>query len=67
MQTAMQDLFDWVHLELKLEGYEHQLILDKITSLYEKEKQQIVDAFETGDNPNSFIHGEQYYNQTFKK
>ena len=33
----------------------------------EMEKQQIIDAYETGDKYKSEIPGEQYYNETYKK
>lgn len=67
-QTAMQELKDWVDSELKLLNYEHSIILDKIESLLEKEKEQIVNAYDTGEydcgcNGDS----EQYYNKTFKQ
>lgn len=39
MKTPMQELHHWVGTELKLDGYEHGVILDKIESMLEKEKE----------------------------
>lgn len=47
-QTALQELIEWVVIELKLEGYEHQEILEKIESLLPKERQIIEDAYSDG-------------------
>ena len=39
MKTPMQEMIHWVDTELKLEGYEHGIILAKINELVEKEKE----------------------------
>ena len=41
MKTPMQELHHWVSTELKLDGYEHGVILDKIESMLPKEKEVI--------------------------
>lgn len=69
-QTAMQELRDWVNIELKLLNYEHPIILNKIDILLEKEKEQIISVY--WDSYNEGRYGtdktaEQYYNQTFKQ
>ncbi len=67
----MQELHHWVATELKLDGYEHGVILDKIESMLEKEKDQIKSAFTQGElfAPDYFdgknIEAENYYNETF--
>ena len=37
MKTPLQELQDWVNTELKLDGYEHKVISDKIETLFKKE------------------------------
>jgi len=44
----MQELKEWVNTELKLLNYEHPIILAKIDTLLEKEKEQILDAVAKG-------------------
>ena len=68
MKTPMQELHHWVSTELKLDGYEHRVILDKIESMLEKEKEVIMDAFQEGKWDSMAFKGtpnEQYYNETF--
>ena len=43
MKTPLQELQDWVKTELRLDGYEHKVILDKIETMLEKEKEVMVD------------------------
>ena len=43
MKTPMQELHHWVSTELKLDGYEHGVILDKIESMLQKEKEVMVE------------------------
>lgn len=40
---------------------------ERIAKAKEMEKQQIIDAYETGDKYKTEILGEQYYNETFNK
>lgn len=61
MKTAMNELF---------ERFGH-LMPDTEKEFLEKEKQQIIDAFESANSEihnedGSFKTGEQYYNETFK-
>ena len=41
MKTPLQELQDWVNTELRLDGYEHKVISDKIETMLEKEKKVI--------------------------
>lgn len=69
MKTPMQELHHWVATELKLDGYEHRVILDKIESMLEKEKAELQLAFEDErDLLSCYEDGsafEEYYNETF--
>jgi hypothetical protein len=71
MKSAMQELID----ELKLiEAYPMSpLVLRIANNLLEKEKEQIIDAYENGvgdenerNLSGNFTNAEQYYNQTYK-
>jgi hypothetical protein len=81
MKTAMQELIEDINIEKKL-GYITEnaanRILDYINNLYlEKEKEQIITAFEVGykscDIDEAFeinrklASGELYYNQTYNQ
>lgn len=74
MKTAMQEWIEW------LKAYEYELPLElkiKAKQALEKEKEEIINAFEAGykscDIDEAFeinrklASGEQYYNQTFNK
>jgi hypothetical protein len=71
MKTPMQELHHWVNTELKLDGYEHRVILDKIESMLEKEKEVIMDAYEAGshtvwdEDTWMLVEKQEYYNGTF--
>jgi hypothetical protein len=74
MKTPMQELHHWVSTELKLDGYEHRVILDKIESMLQKEKEVIDkvagDFWNEGagymyDGKRKYKDFEQYYNETF--
>jgi hypothetical protein len=43
------------------------LLVDAITIAKEKEKQQIIDAYERGDKYKFEVPGEQYYNETYEQ
>jgi N-acetyl-anhydromuramyl-L-alanine amidase AmpD len=73
-KTAMQELSEW------LQAYEYELPLElqiKAKEALEKEKEQIIDAFEVGykscDIDEAFeinrklANGELYYNQTYNQ
>jgi len=71
MKTAIQQLIDWVHNELKLEGYEHQQIIDKATDLLSVERQQIEKAYDAGyrDGLNDdwkFFDSQDYYEKNYE-
>ena len=62
----MQELHHWVSTELKLDGYEHGVILDKIESMLQKEKEVIMNAYTSGEHQQGFEQeAEEYYNETF--
>ena len=63
MKTPLKELQDWVNTELKLDGYEHKVISDKIETLFKKEYVAIMDAH-YAHIYNGF--SEAYYNDTFK-
>ena len=70
----MQELREWVDTELKLLNYEHSIILAKIDFLLEKEKEQIIGAFNYGyycasnGTIDELELGEkEYYNQTYNQ
>jgi intergrase/recombinase len=70
-QTAMQELIEYI--ESNEIVYNKDLIL-KLKELLEKEKEQIIDAYNSKVNEHLFapitsinkINGEEYYNQTYK-
>ena len=63
MKTPLQELQDWVNTELKLDGYEHKVISDKIETLFKKEYVVIMNAHFA---PKYGRFSETYYNDTFK-
>lgn len=71
MKTAMQELLEWVRATLPMDLDTPMLIEEKIESLLEKEKQQIIDARVDGDTWSTAIkemrtaYAELYYNETF--
>ena len=72
-KTAIEQLREWVENDLKLEGYEHDIILNQVFNMLSVEKQQIIDAYTEGavqgipasGKPSSYAI--KYYNDTFKK
>jgi len=66
--TALQQLKEYVDKDLKLLGYEHEIIIAKINSLLEIEKQQIIGAYESGAFENYQVYkGKDYYKQTYEQ
>ena len=70
MKTPLQELQDWVNTELRLDGYEHKVISDKIETMLEQEKKVIINAANNGCHyPFCYIDvtrdGQIYYNETF--
>lgn len=63
-KTAMMQLFDLMNQE-PYKTYEEQYWLDKIESLLQIEKQQIITAYEMGDKYKLEISGEHYYNEAY--
>lgn len=70
MKTPLQELQDWVNTELRLDGYEHKVISDKIETMLEQEKKVIINASKNGCWVGGCYidekDGELYYNKNFK-
>jgi hypothetical protein len=74
MKTAMQELIEFIE-STNNTPHVNLTIMDKAKKLLEKEKEQIIDDFETGKenahysitNPNEYIIGEFYYNQKYNQ
>jgi 5'-3' exonuclease len=72
MKTPMQELHHWVNTELKLDGYEHGVILDKIESFLKYEEKIIKQSYYDGivcsisDQDDDMLQlSKEYYNETF--
>jgi len=69
MKTAMQELLEWVRATLPMDLDTPRLIEEKIESLLQKEKEQIMDAYERGFESQHDARVPQssgkYYNETF--
>lgn len=79
MKTAMQELIEHIHNDYI---YPHQEVRDymdrlnnKIKDLLEKEKEQIINTYEIGSSHGmgviedglDYIHGIEYFDQTYNK
>ena len=75
MKTPMQEMLEWVRATLPMDLNTPRLIEEKIESMLEMEKEQIVDAHIEGqrvfdDYPHTQWTNDQaelYYNETFNK
>ena len=72
-KTAMMELIEKLYLRLNyhLESLSPspeiiELMIKDATQLLEKEKEQIIDAFDAMGYPSDFTDAEQYYNETYK-
>ena len=69
MNTTLEDLMDYLHLDSNYEEMNENLqvhdIVMKVAELLKKEKQQIIDAFDMGNEINTYSTGEDYFNQTY--
>ena len=63
MKTPMQEMLEWVRVTLPMDLDTSRLIEEKVISMLEKEKEQIIDAYEVSHI--SMMTAEQYYNETF--
>ena len=63
MKTPMQEMLEWVRATLPMDLDTSILIEEKVISMLEKEKEQIIDAYEVSHI--SMMTAEQYYNETF--
>ena len=59
----MQEMLEWVRATLPMDLDTSILIEEKVISMLEKEKEQIIDAYEVSHI--SMMTAEQYYNETF--
>ena len=62
-----QTTVEWLEAHLIEYGFDLSLHKFEIKQAKEMEKQQIIDAYETGDKYKTEIPGQQYYNETFNK
>ena len=63
-QTPMQELIDWLKdYPTEVPIIHKSAVMNKAESLLEKEKEQIIDAYEVSHI--SMMTAEQYYNETF--
>lgn len=74
IKSAMQELIDFLELELKIHDFLQLPAYEKAKELLEKEKQQIIEAYQTNiktyideDGNLNTNSAEQYYNETFNK
>ena len=66
MMTALQELINkWELEEQEMGLVPFNGIVAEAKKNLEKEKQQIIDAYETGDKYKFEISGEQYYKETY--
>ena len=69
MKTSMQELLEWVRATLPMDLETPQMIEQKIESMLEKEKEQIMDAWMDDRFPldKDWVKqcAEQYYNETY--
>ncbi len=59
----MQEMLEWVRATLPMDLDTPRLVEEKVISMLEKEKEQIIDAYEVSHI--SMMTAEQYYNETF--
>lgn len=64
--TAMQELINWLY-NMEEEDIDIIELIEKVDSLLDKERDQIVDAWVDGveSEPLSRVLGEVYYNKTY--
>jgi hypothetical protein len=69
MKTAMQEMLEWTRKTFPMDLDTPRMIEDKIESLLEKEKEQIIQAhgLKYYDIGEVTITGENYYNQTYNQ
>jgi hypothetical protein len=69
--TPLQELLNYVDAELKLDGYEHKIIMEKILSLKEKERIMVEMAWEDGKYTEAGLshrlNGYEFYNDYITK
>jgi hypothetical protein len=64
MKTAMQELMQWME---ETEFMVNKGFIDKVHECLEKEKKQIIDAYDTAIERPIENYAEKYYNQTYNK
>jgi hypothetical protein len=65
MKTPMQELIEWVRATLPMDLDTPQMIEQKIESMLEKEKHQIVNAYTSNSMIRTKSKAEEYYNETY--
>ena len=70
MKTPMQEMLEYVHDEVQLFGSARQILISKIKEMIEKEKDEIIDAYNEGQESkwgeSMGLMGDYYYDETFK-
>jgi len=70
MKTPMQEMLEYVHDEVQLFGSARQILISKIKEMIEKEKDEIIDAYNEGQESkwgeSMGLMGDHYYDETFK-
>jgi hypothetical protein len=66
-KTAMQEMLEWTRKTFPMDLDTPRMIEDKIESLLEVEKEQIVKAYLEGESDGDHLDnsGENYYSQTY--
>ena len=67
MKTAMQELIEYIELNIDDNDFIKHEVLEEADKAIEKEKEQILEAVEFGlFNADTTIDGQEYYNQKYK-
>jgi hypothetical protein len=68
MKTAMKELLEWAkNSDMSDTMISPQDLLNVINPLLEKEKHQIIDAYNRGICDNEVLDGQDHYNQTYNQ
>ena len=62
MNTAIQELIHFIENDRMQSSYTKEQVIELLTFKLEKEKEQIIDAYNNGEDRSA----ELYYNETFK-
>ena len=66
MKTAMQELIEFIELNIDDNDFIKHQVLEEADKALEKEKEQIVNAYMDGNHiKDEFYNPKEYYNQTY--